>query len=107
MVARADSPTLMRFFHPTAVLLLLLIITPVRAGLTNLARSGTASASSEGYGAVAADGNDGNRNGTFGAGSVFHTQNEAVNSWWQVVLPGPGYLDHVRIFNRVDAVQES
>lgn len=80
---------------------------PAPAALTNVAPSGTASSSSEGFGAVAADGNDNNRNGNFNAGSVFHTLNEAVNSYWQVVLPSARYLDHIRIFNRVDAVQGS
>ena len=90
---------------PAVLVLLTTMLT--RAALTNLAPSGTASSSSIGYGAIASDGNDGNRNGTFGAGSVFHTLNESIASWWQVVLPGPRYLDHVRIFNRVDAVQGS
>ncbi len=89
------------------LLLGLLSVLPVRAALTNLALTGTASSSSIGYGTIAADGNDGNRDGTFGNGSVFHTLNEAGPSWWQVVLPGPRYLDHVRIFNRVDAIQGS
>ena len=56
---------------------------------------------------MAADGNDGNRNGNYGAGSVFHTANEATQSYWQVNLGGVRHLDHVRIFNRVDAVQGS
>lgn len=79
----------------------------VRAALTNVAPSGTSSASSSGYGTIPADGNDNNRNGNFAAGSVFHTLNETGPSYWQVVLPGSRYLDHVRIFNRVDAVQGS
>ena len=79
----------------------------VRAALTNVAPSGTASGSSSGYGTIPADGNDNNRNGNFAAGSVFHTLNETGPSYWQVVLPGSRYLDHVRIFNRVDAVQGS
>src|SRR5688572_28141864 len=77
------------------------------AALTNLAPSGLATASSEGYGAISRDGSDNNRNGNFNAGSVFHTLNEAGPSWWQVVLPGVRYVDHVRIFNRVDAIQGS
>jgi hypothetical protein len=85
----------------------LLSVTTACAALSNLALTGTASSSSLGYGAIAADGNDGNRDGTFGNGSVFHTLNEAGPSWWQVNLAGPRYLDHVRIFNRVDAIQGS
>lgn len=91
----------------TAFAWTLALVPPAAAALTNVAPSGTASASSEGYGAIAADGNDNNRDGTFGAGSVFHTLNETGPSWWQVVLPGARYLDHVRLFNRVDAVQGS
>ena len=87
--------------------LLLLTCAAARAALTNFARTGTATASSEGYGAIAADGNDGNLNGTFGAGSVFHTLNETGPSWWQVAFSGARYLDHVRIFNRVDTIQGS
>ncbi len=78
-----------------------------RAALTNLALVSTPSASSEGYGSVVADGKDGNRNGVFTVGSVFHTLNEAGPSYWQTVLPGPRYLDHIRIFSRTDAIQGS
>ena len=79
----------------------------VRAQLVNLATSGTASSSSADYGTIAADGNDGNRDGAYGNGSVFHTSNEAAQSFWQVQLPGVRYLDHIRIFNRTDAIQGS
>jgi hypothetical protein len=89
------------------ILFVLLSLLPVPAALVNLARSGTATASSEGYGSLASDANDGNRNGTFSVGSVFHTLNETGPSWWQVTLPAGSVLDHVRIFNRSDAVQGS
>ena len=89
------------------IFLCLLFLLPAPAALVNLARSGTAAASSEGYGSIAADGNDGNRNGTFSVGSVFHSLNETGPSWWQVTLPAGSVLDHVRIFNRSDAVQGS
>ena len=92
---------------PSRFIVLLLLSLPARAALTNLAPSGTPSASSEGYESISADGIDGNRNGTFGNGSVFHTLNETGPSWWQVTFPGVRYLDHVRIFNRVDAIQGS
>lgn len=77
------------------------------AALTNVALTGTASSSSQGYGTVAADGNDGNRDGIYANGSVFHANNESIQSFWQVQLAGVRYLDHVRIFNRTDAVQGS
>lgn len=83
-----------------------LIAAPAQA-LTNLALTGSPSSSSQGYGTVAADGNDGNRNGNYAAGSVFHTQNETTQSYWQVNLGGVRHLDHIRIFSRVDAVQGS
>jgi hypothetical protein len=89
------------------IFLCLLFLLPAPAALVNLARSGTAAASSDGYGSIASDGNDGNRNGTFSVGSVFHTLNETGPSWWQVTLPAGSVLDHVRIFNRSDAVQGS
>ena len=92
------------------LLLFLLAFLPASlagAALTNLARSGTATASSEGFGSIAADGNDGIRNGIFGNGSVFHSLNETGPSWWQVVLPATSTIDHIRIFNRSDAVQGS
>ena len=94
----------------TRLLLFLLAFLPASiagAALVNFARSGTATASSEGFGSIAADGNDGNRNGTFGNGSVFHSLNETGPSWWQVVLPAARTIDHIRIFNRSDAVQGS
>lgn len=76
---------------------------------TNLAPSGVASTTSvEGYGSVAADGNDGNRNGDFAAGSVFHTlDNNTVPGTWQVSLGGDKVLDRIQIFPRRDALQSS
>ncbi|HEX2749194.1 MAG TPA: fibronectin type III domain-containing protein, partial [Verrucomicrobiales bacterium] len=86
----------------------LLLATLARGTLTNLSPTGTSSSSSEGFGAISADGRDGNRNGNFNAGSVFHTlDNPSDGLWWQVVLPGVRYLDHIRIFSRTDAIQGS
>jgi hypothetical protein len=97
----------MRILYPL-FLTFLALLTNGGAQLINLAPTGTASSSSEGYQTVAGAGNDGNRTGNYSAnGPVFHTLNEAIQSYWQVQLPGPRYLDHVRIFNRVDAVQGS
>lgn len=76
---------------------------------TNLAPSGVASTTSvEGYGSVAADGNDGNRDGSFGLGSVFHTlDNAVVPGTWQVDLGANKVLDRIQIFPRTDAIQNS
>lgn len=76
---------------------------------TNLAPSGVASTTNvEGYGSVAADGNDGNRNGNFGLGSVFHTLDDAVvPGTWAVNLGSDKVLDRIQIFPRTDANQNS
>lgn len=73
----------------------------------NLAPLGTASASSEGFGAAAADGNDGNRDGNYGNGSVFHTADPDTAAFYQVDLGGSHYIDRVQIFPRADARQGS
>lgn len=80
---------------------------PARAVPTNLAPSGTASSSTIGFGAVAADGNDGNRDGAFGNGSVFHTADPDTAAFWQVDLGTDQYIDRVQIFPRTDAAQGS
>ena len=73
----------------------------------NLAPLGLATASSEGFGAVAADGNDGVRNGAFGNGSVFHTADPDLAAFYQVDLLGTHYIDRVQILPRTDARQGS
>lgn len=73
----------------------------------NLAPLGLATASSEDFGAVAADGNDGERNGAFGNGSVFHTSDPDLVAFYQVDLLGSYHVDRVQIFPRTDARQES
>lgn len=73
----------------------------------NLAPLGTATASSEGFGAVAADGNDGDRNGAFGAGSVFHTLDPDTGAFYQVDLGDTYYVDRLQVFPRTDARQGS
>ena len=73
----------------------------------NLAPFGVATARSQGFGAVAADGNDGNRNGAFGAGSVFHTLDPDTAAFYQVDLGDSFYIDRVQIFPRTDARQGS
>ena len=89
------------------MLALLLFHRHATAEPINLAPLGTATASSEGFGAVAADGNDGDRNGAFGAGSVFHTADPDTAAFYQVDLGGSRYIDRVQIFPRTDARQGS
>ena len=84
-----------------------LLLAEGRAALVNLAPAGTASATSQGYGTIAADGNDGNRDGLYPNGSVFHTLDPDTASAWEVALPTARTLDHLRIFCRRDALQLS
>ena len=67
----------------------------------NLAPGGTATASSYGWGGVPPRANDGNRNGVFGSGSVWHSTCDDV-PWLEVDLGAVYYLDHVRLFPRTD-----
>ena len=80
---------------------------PAGAAPMNLAPLGTATASSEGFGATAPDGNDGNRDGAFGAGSVFHTLDPDTAAFYQVDLGGSYYIDRVQVFPRTDTRQGS
>jgi hypothetical protein len=82
----------------------------VASALDNVAltiNGGVAAGHSEGYGTVFADAIDGNRDGNYANGSVFHTQNSPVPGYWEVTFPAPRNLDHIRIFNRTDAIQGS
>jgi hypothetical protein len=74
----------------------------------NLAPAGTATAESSKYGSVAADANDGNRAGSFGGGSVWHSEDANANlRFWQVNLGSMQYLDRIQIFPRTDPSQGS
>ena len=73
----------------------------------NLAPRGLATASSEDFGAVAADGNDGVRNGAFDAGWVFHTRDPDLAAFYQVDLQGSYHVVRVQIFPRTDVRQGS
>ena len=86
---------------------LLVITTRASGAPVNLAPLGTATASSEGFGASASDGNDGNRNGAFGAGSVFHTQDPDRAAFYQMDLGDSYYLDRIQVFPRTDVRQGS
>ena len=67
----------------------LLLGFPSFAQISNLATNGMATGSSEGYGSVFADGNDGNRDGQFyTGGSVWHTVIPDANPYYEVDLGG-------------------
>lgn len=81
---------------------------PLSAAPVNLAPAGTATGIDAAYGSTFPRGIDGNRNGAFGAGSVWHSTDPGVsNAWYQVDLGGTYYLDRVQIFPRTDASQHT
>ena len=87
--------------------LLGLTATTASAIPTNLAPAGSATASSEGFGTVAPDGIDNNREGDYNLGSVFHSENSPTPAFYQVDLGTSAYLDRVQILPRTDARQGS
>ncbi len=79
-----------------------------QAAIINLAPLGTASSSSTGFGGTADKANDGNRNGIFGNGSVFHSAGgTGPGEWYEVDLGSENYLDRVMVFPRTDTQQNS
>jgi hypothetical protein len=83
---------------------------PSAAPSVNLALAGTSTGSSQAYGAVFKDGNDGNRDGAFGNGSVWHTTGTPEAnppSYYEVDLGADYYLDRLQIFPRTDVNQNS
>ncbi len=69
---------------------------------TNLARSGTATQSSTGFGGVASRAIDGNNNPSYGGGSITHTATGDGSPWWEVDLRGTFRLDRIVLWNRLD-----
>jgi autotransporter-associated beta strand protein len=53
-----------------------------------------------GFGSSASAGNDGNINGDFGAGSVYHSSNHSVGEYWQVDLGMNTPLAYANLFSR-------
>lgn len=74
---------------------------------TNLAVGGTATATGADYGAAIEDAIDGNRNGDFGAGSVFYgNANPSVQPlFYQVDLGVEAYIERVQLLRRTDTPQ--
>ena len=73
----------------------------------NLAPGKTATASSSDAGSVPADINDGNRNGLFGSGSVWHTTSPDAAPWIEVDLGQDYNLDRVMLWPRTDVLQNT
>lgn len=78
------------------------------AAIVNLAPLGTEAASSTAFGGTVDRGNDGDRNGVFGDGSVFHSGTTTpAGEWYEVDLGSENYLDRVMVFPRTDQSQLS
>jgi len=73
----------------------------------NVAPGGTATGLNEGYGSVFRDGIDGNRDGLFGDGSVYHSLDDDTPAFYQVDLGKSYYVDRIQIAPRRDAAQHS
>lgn len=67
---------------------------------SNLAIGKPATISSVGWGGVASRGNDGDTNGVYGGGSVFHTG--VPGGWWEVDLETTADISEVKLWNRTD-----
>ena len=72
---------------------------------TNLAPSGTATQSSDFFGAVASRANDGNRDGNFPSGSVTATMNDS-NAWWELDLGELKNIEVIELWNRSDVATD-
>jgi len=69
----------------------------------NVALGKVATQSSTAFGGVAARAVDGNTNGSYGAGSVTHTQPSTNNPWWRVDLGATYDVTQINVFNRTDS----
>lgn len=78
---------------------------PLASNYDNLALNQSATQSSTGYGGVASRAVDGNTSGSWGNGSVTHTNNEN-QSWWQVDLGASAMIQAVKLYNRTDCCSE-
>ena len=93
-------------FLPLSIAAGLLITCGLKAAPVNLAAGKTVTASSAGFGSLAVDINDGNRDGHFyNGGSVWHTVMPDAAPWIEVDLGADRYLDRVMLWPRTDAAQ--
>ena len=74
--------------------------------LVNLARKGTATQSSTGFGGEAHRAIDGNRDSSYSSGSITHTATGDASPWWEVDLGDEFGLSRVDLWNRQDCCSE-
>jgi putative membrane-bound dehydrogenase-like protein len=72
----------------------------VFAGGRNVAGSGKASQINVGFGGEASRAIDGNKNGSYAAGSMTHTAENTNNAWWEVDLGKELPVESIVIWNR-------
>jgi hypothetical protein len=74
----------------------------------NVALTGLASQSSEGYGGAASRANDGNTDGFWGGNSVTHTDDALPIGnpvWLKIDLPSDHQINEIALFNRIDCCE--
>jgi len=87
---------------------LILFLADAPAAVENLAPAGIASSSSTGFEGPPALANDGNRDGIYANGSVFHSAGgTGPGEWWEVDLGAEFFIDRILIFPREDVQQNS
>jgi hypothetical protein len=77
--------------------------TPI--SLQNLALGRPVTSTAPGFGSAATDGNDGNLDGSFGHGSVYHSDTSLLpwlGHFWQVELDALSEIDYVTLYARGD-----
>ena len=101
---RSVSVSLMKqkFVKPLLALLAAAATSAYAAPGDNLALTGTASASGEGFGSSASDPIDGNTDGNYNNGSVWHSAVDTAESWWEVDLGSSQPIGSVKVWLRTD-----
>ena len=74
----------------------------VFSGGKNIATAGTAKQSSTGHGGDAKRAIDGRTDGSFGAGTSTHTDENEDKPWWEVDLGSAQSVEAVKVWNRTD-----
>jgi len=72
----------------------------------NLAEGMTATQSSTAWGGTPDRAVDGNTSGSWGSGSLTHTEEQVNQPWWQVDLGTSEWIGSVELFNRTDCCSE-
>lgn len=74
----------------------------VFSGGKNIATGGTAQQSSTGHGGEAKRAIDGRTDGSYGAGTSTHSDENEDKPWWEVDLGSPRSVEAVKVWNRTD-----